>query len=816
MIEFKDSRNILVIGDWFVDENWIVTTENSPTSSHIGKQQYRSRVGNIDAQLLSLCGAGSVARLLHSLDGIKSEDGKEKQDVQLFGLGHWEPDDTHHLAALFRSDCQVNYQTPHTLRGMIEVNSDDEVETKPLCHKDRHCFDQCAKSKQEDMYKCERLFSLSEKGWGTWRVLRVYGQTGAKTPVLMHRYDWELLEKKQTPMEKSGENVEKLNTLFKLWKKQFVKGDTFDAIVIVDHDKGVVSTGLIKFLKNHPITKGTRWYARTKNPEAEWLTILGGELKLLLFGPMYLNTVFIRDPWFYGKHLSLEAIEWLRKKAKPEKKVLEKNFNENINTKESCVIAFHKDGRIAAYIPSDLFEWNDNIEDDLLPKDDILLSTTKHPDPRVFLVGRTSVFFAYMVSLMENLIKKESNLKLSKQNFLNSMEKSYDWCRMNEKSLYQEVFKKKTKLDFRENFRKIFTKKTEIIHFNIALHSYKKEVELWEKSHSIRNYGIIDQSTENLSPVNKFQIWRGWSPVDGFIALDLEHRKNIARMVYFVRDFVNDPHPRRSVAAFILGGPGWGKSFLVERLAKSMDMSFIEFNITHLAGIDDLLSCFDRISSMQTNQPEKPFLIFWDEINAHLNRDSVYSYFLAPLWDGVYRRAGQTFHLRPCIWIFAGTRLPGQEDNYNIKNKTKKNNGSNEKGSDFLSRINGPKITLKDYKNNKHKSSSKYYTIERLYTAISILRRHFPELLIISKNIMEFFINIDPKYGTRSLEFIISKFKNVSHGKLDASNLPDPEDINEWLNKNINKKFITDLRKRDEKFISYDDKYVRLYDQPPK
>ena len=63
----KATKNILVIGDWFVDENWIVTLEKSETSSHIGKQLYRSRVGDNNAQLLSLCGAGGVARLLHGL-----------------------------------------------------------------------------------------------------------------------------------------------------------------------------------------------------------------------------------------------------------------------------------------------------------------------------------------------------------------------------------------------------------------------------------------------------------------------------------------------------------------------------------------------------------------------------------------------------------------------------------------------------------------------------------------------------------------------------------------------------------------------------
>ena len=54
--------NVLVVGDWVVDENWILAKHNSETSSHIGQAHFRSLVDQVDSQILSLCGAGNVVR----------------------------------------------------------------------------------------------------------------------------------------------------------------------------------------------------------------------------------------------------------------------------------------------------------------------------------------------------------------------------------------------------------------------------------------------------------------------------------------------------------------------------------------------------------------------------------------------------------------------------------------------------------------------------------------------------------------------------------------------------------------------------------
>ena len=86
------------VGDWIVDENWIVEKHNIATSSHSGDQHYKSTIEDTTAQIISLCGAGHVARSLHGLSEKILEG--SKRELLIYGLGFWEPDDTKMIASL--------------------------------------------------------------------------------------------------------------------------------------------------------------------------------------------------------------------------------------------------------------------------------------------------------------------------------------------------------------------------------------------------------------------------------------------------------------------------------------------------------------------------------------------------------------------------------------------------------------------------------------------------------------------------------------------------------------------------------------------
>ena len=75
--ELSESFRVLVVGDWIVDENWILVKHDSDTSAHVGRIHYRSLVDRVDAQILNLCGAGLVARSFYGL----AENGAKQQCV---------------------------------------------------------------------------------------------------------------------------------------------------------------------------------------------------------------------------------------------------------------------------------------------------------------------------------------------------------------------------------------------------------------------------------------------------------------------------------------------------------------------------------------------------------------------------------------------------------------------------------------------------------------------------------------------------------------------------------------------------------------
>ena len=258
-----------------------------------------------------------------------------------------------------------------------------------------------------------------------------------------------------------------------------------------------------------------------------------------------------------------------------------------------------------------------------------------------------------------------------------------------------------------------------------------------------------------------------------------------------MKDFRDDPFPRRSLSSLIIAEPGWGKSFLVERLSQEMDMEYREFNITQVGSIDNLMACFDAISSIQTQKPDKPLLIFWDEINTLISAQEVYSYFLGPIWNGVYRRGSQTFQLKPCVWIFAGTRSV---------------NDSRNKGSDFLSRINGPTINITEAIQNSQEDE--LIKLERLYLSVSLLKNHFPNLLLVSESVLRYLYNVLPTHGVRSIDFVISKFKRISHGKLDEKDLPRFEDIKAWIKNNEVANLMCNVNRESNN-------YIRVYENPP-
>ena len=84
--------NILIAGDWFVDEYWFLARHYSDIASHTGPDYYRT-FSTPHEHVRDLCGAGFLARLLFQL----RKKSKVEHKYHIYGIGNWNELDTKYI-----------------------------------------------------------------------------------------------------------------------------------------------------------------------------------------------------------------------------------------------------------------------------------------------------------------------------------------------------------------------------------------------------------------------------------------------------------------------------------------------------------------------------------------------------------------------------------------------------------------------------------------------------------------------------------------------------------------------------------------------
>lgn len=957
----KKKLNVLVVGDWIIDENIIVASEEPGISSHYGDQMYIAANNNIKSQTLTLCAAGTVARFLHGFSQ-ESDVNRSNLEFSIYGVGYWEPEDTTLISALFRDEIIIHNQTPQSLRGMSFIESKEGCKEKPLCgNENRTCLkkaplkenakmnnnetgESCGSQPKSngtggcDIHDCNRLLSLGADDSGTYRVQRMFQHTYSKDNTLknklIHRVDWPyaIIPAFDSDRER------KLDRFIKAAQNQKPADGSvtnFDIVIVVDHKKGAVSEDLLKFLINNEATKDARWYYRCKkldNNILKLLTSFGSDnLKLVLDGPVIEDERV--DDWFVQHQLTYPAIEHLLSKFDidlPDKfsKNPEEGYLKNLEASKNRIggspnyiyASFHKNNRaifisrkdtwnLQGYYKSLIDKSKIKISKELLDslgkdfsrlnKEEIEKFIAKIRLPNyildekdvegitdflkkieiidefndefwVFVIddvpsepqfeqGRTSILFASLIAELElNGIRpmksgsKVLGRKLDEANLLIALNKSYQWCIQ-----YEAIFNKEPySVNNMVNFRNVY--KHENPYSNGGgfqggrLSPLYLEIEAWAKSMSLETYGANSVSYDlvnsiDVIPQRKIQVWRGWSGLPGYICLDDNISRQIKKLRKAIKNFSSQKQRKQSLCSLITGQPGGGKSYLAELLAKDSGLQLVSFNITHLTSIDELVSCFDVISSLQAQQPSTTFMVFFDEINAQIAGQYVYSCFLSPMLDGKYQRDGRMYLLRPCVWLFAGTIGSSSFYSASERLKTLISEGNNisfalhmlkpdhnllrseisaiVKGPDFLSRINGPKVSLvSGFEFNGSTESDiavfeavemfdRAQKMEKIYVLISMVNRRFPEIVLISKLVLEYFTYVIPRDGNRSLQFLVDKFRPPRHDRLTVEAIPFDEDLSDLIIFSVDYyKFRAKNRGKDG--AKKDDYFVRLTIKP--
>ena len=251
-----DLFQVLVVGDWVVDDHWVTAVHRSPTASRTGRAHYRS-LHRPSGSVRALCGAGRTASVLHQ----STRDGAPFCDV--IGIGVWHRSDTLELTAMLdssrnkavtpfrltRSDPEVSRNSGSTLCNLADVLPEKDPETgSPL-------------------------------EYGTSRMIRTYQRTGDQIEHL-ERIDWELpsfFDSHDAPAWiRSVGDLTEFPSLDKI-----DRGRSIDAIVIKDLRKGIVSAAMLSWLKER--YQSPKWFVSSKSWNPDWFGELRDvDLQLLL------------------------------------------------------------------------------------------------------------------------------------------------------------------------------------------------------------------------------------------------------------------------------------------------------------------------------------------------------------------------------------------------------------------------------------------------------------------------------------------------------------------------------------------------------
>ena len=477
-----------------------------------------------------------------------------------------------------------------------------------------------------------------------------------------------------------------------------------DAIVIKDMCKGVVSSQLIEWLATYSPFKKVPWFILTKE----------------LFVS---NNDWIPD-WL--KKLNRLLLEELYPEVTPKRQ-------------HTTIVALPKGSTILAR-----FSEKENAKG--------LLQKESEPKQLAIELPMASVFFAALIANILDLDRNRSDKKEISEILTKSFCFTQDWMVSEAERVkaYDKWEPGKKTLDISKKFEPVGDWKD---------FPWESECHDWDSAFS--KYGIIKNNDKK-----QLQLWRAMTDVNGYICCVNSKRDVVQKLAREVASFYTDGK-RHHKSFMLVASPGSGKTFLVNRLAKSLGMRGLKFNITQMLSKSDILDCFDTIVTTQAQNRDEKIIVFFDEINAQLGGQYVYDTFLAPIEEGVYVRAGKTFPIDPCVWIFAGTEKPTDDPR-----RTKST-----KASDFEARLT---IKVQNLKINTNEDESA--RTEKVYLGASLLRVVFPDVSKISEKVLKVFHELDFLLEVREVEHFVKSFVNIQYGEVLWKNVPV-----EWLKNHLEK-----------------------------
>ncbi|MEZ5359789.1 MAG: AAA family ATPase [Candidatus Zixiibacteriota bacterium] len=690
-------NNIIAIGDWYIDENWFVLPQKLFHSSHTGDEHYLATISNTGNELINLCAVGG---LLYFLKKYFEDD---ENGYSLNGYGVWNPIDHDVIQCIMcRLHGDKKYLTPHTFMSMREPKIEGEARNCPYL-KIPENNDNDGESKEKGTCsfgnnpKINFINLLSEMSpkWNsisTNHVIRCFEGTKGKKPRLKYRFDW------ASRVEKDDLNIDKIRIIENGPK----------AIIIEDHGMGVVNEETARGL-NKVKGDSTQVFVRTKKTQPIWLKEID-KIDLIVTDHHQAWHLKGHRQWDYDGELGGAALKLLAD-------LMDKKFENG-----QMVDRGESERVIAVAVLLD----NNSVLGCF--RDKCFFIKEPLDKKQQLNTGRTTTFYS---SLVSQFIQNTPETAIE---FVHYCTKArfcaYEWSRLVSKRWEYDSGNNEEKninkggKEEEDIYKSIVDKLKRIPEIisesdlgkqsnQTVIKDHRDILKYWEDSS--RSKGLIKIGDSHILPM-----WRAKGTLSDYIVVWGEKRDAINGLITRVADFKEHPNPKQSLSCLLTAAPGWGKSFLARKLADKFDMVFLEYSIAQMPTTTAFVDCLASIASVQ-NRSKNKVLIFIDEINATIEGHSVYGLLLGPLSDGGFVFEGKSYRLKPAAWIFASSKSLVKDS------KEQFDRNKDPKGSDFITRLNGPIINL-DYDNNDDTyklAMSKFR--QKLYLVSDIVSEQEPE-----------------------------------------------------------------------------------------
>jgi cytidylate kinase len=763
-------KQVLVLGDWFIDEYWFIARHESEISSHTGPAHFRI-VSDLGDAVRDLCGAGLVARVLYELRRhqapalpVKIPDRDESWINALnFFLDKYHKNPEHidkivkdslaklahiitnpssgriddHLRTQMQDDLFFILNKDYRICGTGIWNSADTEIIRHYIHA-RCLTDEPAGGVatgsavragfQLMTQLCDHavdinLCTLKPAHGGhtvdeaTVRIIRTY-QFGKDKFKMVSRIDWEPRRDPERGCPRAAAVSACLGRL-----------NAPDVVLLDDHLKGLTRTGIIEELATKPKAISPEWFVRTKDKSilsehpAPWFEAIkhSGGLELLAVGPDIASRRYPMGRLFTSttsRHLltrrSYELLLDLKRQTSAKNLVIASDLME-------LIILAHDGKCYCARSPA-------GAEDIDLKK-----------------INWTTAFFA---SLVHQMLAGHWAATDKEGAISAAIIDAHQHCGV---KVPESVYFKCGMSASREHE----PQKT------YPLGEWKDIQTEWQQATA--GLGLVECEIDGRKRLC-LQVWRAKTDLPGYIACIEQKRDAIGRIWQAIKSFKIQGGAERPLSILLEADPGVGKTFLAESLAKTAGCRLIHYDITQMIHREELLDLFDSVATAQAEvDPDIPVMVFVDEINASLDGTPVYGGFLSPLEGGFYMRRGTKFKLKPCIWMFAGTHVS--------KRASDRDTAEPEKQPDFTSRIDvNEKIGYADLKEAFGVSEAEA-RLEQVYLGTEMIRQRFGDVTAVSGDVLNAFYCVDPAEApARTIRKLVLSLKNVQYGRVGNHN----------------------------------------------